>query len=375
MASADNVNKRSAGKTGTKEIFCGKCEKEVKDADFALQCEICEVWFHTKCEGIPAAVYHFMIEKDAGKQLNWNFSHCHRGCAKLYSRMKQLDDKQSELSGKHQTLVHTVDEIKGCVRENIDKQTELEGRLGHMEAKTVEVTETIDINKGDTRDLAERLGALEAIMRNIEEGERNANWPKPGEKQSIGQHTEEATSNSNSDTVIAEMYERKSRENNLVIYGVPELRSDEIHDRKFVTELMQTCNVTSPTNNIQTVFRLGKPNQNRHRPMLLKLTDLGTKQDFFRGIKNLRSKQAYKGISIVNDLTKKERELEASLYRRAKNLEERGEGRHRVIGPQWRRRLVRMTEVTRATVQRTKGETQEERGRNEKVVVEAKQRE
>lgn len=52
------------------------------------------------------------------------------------------------------------------------------------------------------------------------------------------------------DTVITEIYERRNRENNLVIHGVPESSSSENHeridhDKKFAEDLMQTCGISA----------------------------------------------------------------------------------------------------------------------------------
>lgn len=59
--------------------------------------------------------------------------------------------------------------------------------------------------------------------------------------------------------------------------------------------------------------------------MLLRLTDMGLKQDLFRNIRNLQGKQASERIRVANYLTKKERDQEINLYMKAKNLEEKGE--------------------------------------------------
>lgn len=40
----DGVNKD--GGSSEEETDCGKCKKEVREYDCALECEVCEVWFH-----------------------------------------------------------------------------------------------------------------------------------------------------------------------------------------------------------------------------------------------------------------------------------------------------------------------------------------
>lgn len=98
------------------EANCGKCKREVKDTDNAVECEVCEVWFHIKCEDIPETVYNFMVKQEAGKQLSWHCSFCARGCIKLNSKVKKLDEQQKEMADKQKALSGALDGISGCVK-------------------------------------------------------------------------------------------------------------------------------------------------------------------------------------------------------------------------------------------------------------------
>ncbi|KAK3888591.1 hypothetical protein Pcinc_007317 [Petrolisthes cinctipes] len=97
--------------------------------------------------------------------------------------------------------------------------------------------------------------------------------------------------------------------------------------------------------------------------MLLRLTDASAKQDVFRNIRNLHSKQAYKGVRVANDSTNKERDHELVLLKKAKNLQEKGESCHKVIGPPWWRRVVKVTEDRQGRVQQAGDGVKEEIGR------------
>ncbi|KAK3873078.1 hypothetical protein Pcinc_021890 [Petrolisthes cinctipes] len=61
----DEVNKH--GDSSEEGADCGKCKKEVKDSDSALECEICEVWFHIEFEEIPKVVYKFYSRERSRK--------------------------------------------------------------------------------------------------------------------------------------------------------------------------------------------------------------------------------------------------------------------------------------------------------------------
>lgn len=51
---------------------CGICEKPVKSNQRGVQCDDCDVWFHTKCMSMPSAVYKGI----EGKDVSWICCSC-----------------------------------------------------------------------------------------------------------------------------------------------------------------------------------------------------------------------------------------------------------------------------------------------------------
>lgn len=37
---------------------CGECSKQVRDGEKAIQCELCETWFHSSCQLIDDDQYY-----------------------------------------------------------------------------------------------------------------------------------------------------------------------------------------------------------------------------------------------------------------------------------------------------------------------------
>ena len=80
--------------------------------------------------------------------------------------------------------------------------------------------------------------------------------------------------------VIDEMNERKSRENNLIIFGFDEnqseVRQERIdHDIQQVKELYKACKIQLDTASIKKTGRLGKFNhEKRDRPLLVTLSSV-----------------------------------------------------------------------------------------------------
>ena len=83
-----SVNKQDDDRE--QKYLCGKCEIQVSDDHQAVECDICEMWFHVKCENIPEAVYKYMMDVDTGSKVSWFCSYSKRGCAKLHRRMNKI---------------------------------------------------------------------------------------------------------------------------------------------------------------------------------------------------------------------------------------------------------------------------------------------
>ena len=49
------------------ESLCGHCRKLVKNESPAMECEICQQWYHIKCQGIKKAEYESI--KGGGKRI------------------------------------------------------------------------------------------------------------------------------------------------------------------------------------------------------------------------------------------------------------------------------------------------------------------
>ena len=75
--------------------------------------------------------------------------------------------------------------------------------------------------------------------------------------------------------------------------------------------------------------------------LLAKQRDSRVKQTVFRNVKKLQGNSAFKNVRIVNDLTRREKEHEITLWNEAKNLETAGKGKHIVVGPPWSRKVVK----------------------------------
>lgn len=151
--------------------------------------------------------------------------------------------------------------------------------------------------------------------------------------------------------VIDEMNERKSRENNLIIFGFyenqSEVRQERIdHDIQQVKELYKACKIQLDTTSIKKTGRLGKfNNEKRDRPLLVTLSSVESKLVLFKNIHRIRELTEYEKVNVSNDLTKAEREKEKQLWQEAKKLQlndKSGDFIYKVRGPPWTRRVTKL---------------------------------
>lgn len=73
---------------------CGTCEIRVGEKDKAIMCEICELWFHCKCEKVPDDTYK-VLRKDEG--VHWYCRGCDKGVAKILTAISNIGRRQDKV--------------------------------------------------------------------------------------------------------------------------------------------------------------------------------------------------------------------------------------------------------------------------------------
>ncbi|VDI18485.1 Hypothetical predicted protein [Mytilus galloprovincialis] len=151
-------------------------------------------------------------------------------------------------------------------------------------------------------------------------------------------------------TVLEEINERKTRENNLIIFGITENESENKqerieHDVENIVQLFKDAKITLDIENIRKTQRLGKYDKEKtNRPLLVHLKSIDSKLTLFRNMHYIRSYPKYQKVNVSNDLTKSEREEEKRLWAEAKKLQENNSGDFlfKVRGPPWARKVVKI---------------------------------
>ena len=345
--------KKQAGKKGTmsEDEFneCIICKKKVANLQPAVNCEICEFWFHIACADIPKEVYDFLVKDETGEQFHWNCSACNRGYKNMKKSMDQLANRQTNIEisvgdikqkvSRLEAVGQSLEAMKlqlGDVFTCFEDVKQIEARVGSLEAVVMSSSED-----QSGRPSAEDISELQSRIRVLEDMPR----PYPNSQAQSTPPGQEVD-------VIEELNERKAREKNIIVFGVTESREQDIEarrikDKDLMCKLLADCNVViNDQSELARVARLGRPATDRQRPILIAFRNIGSKQALFTNIRLLRNKPQWQDVRIANDMTPAEREKEKVLRDQAKNLEREGKGKHTVRGPPWRRRVVKSQEGT-----------------------------
>ena len=115
-----------------------------------------------------------------------------------------------------------------------------------------------------------------------------------------------------------EYFNRESRKQNLVIYGLPESEGSNTSDQnmsdanafsRLVSSQFKIENI-----NIAKTTRLGRINPDKPRPLLVNLSDSSSRRYLLQNSKMLRGNPEYSKVYISPDLSPKEQEANKKLH-------------------------------------------------------------
>lgn len=142
----------------------------------------------------------------------------------------------------------------------MDLQTLLEELKGHMNTQTTIITESI------TKNILEVLDdKLKGI---IEENQKLKNQVTNLEEKLISM-------------------EKQKRKNNLLFFGIEEKRRSELELVEYIKEITEEIGFSIDSHEIQSAFRLGKPDTNKKRPVLVTFSTTWKKYLIFKNKRQL----------------------------------------------------------------------------------------
>lgn len=248
---------------------CGKCRKTVSNTDTALQCEMCEKWFHVSCESIQLELYK-MLQKFNSQM--WFCSTCKTEVKRNNEKIRELEKKNELMESK----VKILEENWGILRKEI-----LEEAVAKVKTEVGE-------------DLVKRTAKY--VMEQMKEDN-----------------------------------ERDKKKENIIMYNVEESKMENI-DERIKEDAKRVCDIYDNSlevreYTIEKIIRLGKREDGRNRPLLIKLRNEREKWNIIKNAKKLKHERAEdkKRVGISLDLTEKERDIDRKLRTELKERRDNGE--------------------------------------------------
>ena len=275
---------------------CLKCSQQVKKNCKAIQCSFCEYWVHIECGDISDTLYKEMC-------------------------------KRADTHG-HFWVCMACKATSFVFRKQIDKLTE---RIGNAEERITETKNDLEKAKEDTDLVKKRVSNLE--KKSDEDSARTK------------------------DSVFEEISDRENRKLNLVFHNITESTSNVAEERKkfdskAIQRIFDTVKVKKDVEgDTKFMTRLGsakdRPESAAPRPLLIGFYNETDKNDVLKNAKLLKGSK-YEEISIVPDLTKRQRDEEDKLRKEANRLnedlpeEDALNWEWRLIGPRGSRKLQKV---------------------------------
>ena len=266
--------------------ICKHCNKHCSKKGTSLQCEVCYNWVHASCEGVSNDNYKLFNKLSAAVP---NIVYCcnHNQC---YARLNQLTSVANNLT------FDNVDQTFQAINVNHDALKDSVSKLG---------TQIEALSRANTA-LEKRFNDL---LKSQSETQKSLKPP-------------EVSTAATASSIADELSERERKKNNIIVYNFPEASEQSPEDQNFAN-LCKT--IVKVDINIQKMFRIGRKDSNRVRPLLVCFTSEESKLAVLSNAPRLRFHDIYKKVFIAPDMTRFERAKHKKLVEELKQRRQQGE--------------------------------------------------
>ena len=193
----------------------------------------------------------------------------------------------------------------------------------------------------------EPLNVIQSLKKVVKEDINSGNWPELRQANDIElknrfQALVEEKLDERDKDKKKEAQEEELRKNNLVVYGIKEIKENDKdkrnkHDREEIIKISKFLGLEEFSEyNILRIFRMGTYVEGTARPVLVELDSAITKYKIMRNTFKLKDVKEFEGWSLQHDMTKDQRENVKKLIKEAEEKEKNdasGEYIYRVRGP------------------------------------------
>jgi len=323
---------------------CCSCGIIITEDTKALQCDRCtsvDAWKCAECLHLSDVMYNHLVS-DSKVTLKWFCDSCDKAVMDKTSYPIGQKDKMDHLL----TVIEKLMDRYACIEKSLESKCDL-SEISQLEMRI--------------KQLEDRLGAfgneLDSRLSSVEDHIKLKVTTAAAEKENVIPDEEliKCVIQDEINRKTEEERDLEKRKNNIIIYRVPEKKMENVTERRdsdmvFVKDMFDgVFNLKIDDGDIVKMYRLGRWDEGKARPLLVSLRDSEQKEIVMANLSNLRQPiEKFRGISIWHDLHPKEREerkrlvAEARQEHIANGSDEVENYRFLVVGHGQRRRVIKV---------------------------------
>lgn len=297
---ASEVKAASETKVGEVRSECGECKNVVGRNDKAIQCELCELWFHCRCENIAEDSYKLLSQD----KIHFYCGRCDKAAGKILKTVFGIQARQTKMEG-------DLNKVKG-------EMEEISKRPYVVQEQLVEVVQRFENKMEDVR---------KEFFKESQDVEKDK--PEVQNLQTEWAELKSGMTNQLNTTVkemkveVEESLEIERRKMNLIIHGLRDV--DVEADIEEVTKLFEDGLKMDFSRHVDKLMRIGRVNELKTRPLKIILKGLNSRKEILARTKNLKDDEKYSKVFITPDLTRKQQERDKELRGQLRRIRDEGE--------------------------------------------------
>lgn len=350
---------------------CITCMLRVNSGERGITCDLCNRWYHKDCEKVSKKEYDVVSKTEV--KLKWFCSRCEekfddmrKGYRKLEEKLEGMEGEVRKLRKEEQerkervklleeqtkkirednakcmrTFREDLDKVEHQMREIIKSETKsmLEESNKKTETSRKEASQKQEINVQALREELENIkkGKIAFEENEQKKKERRQEMEKLKEEvlskgiEEIKKTREGEEKKVEEISMKIEELEKERRKKNLLIFNLEESNADE-PGKRYQDDMAKCTKIFTHELEIQDLLvekliRMGKKQENRRRPLLVKLGSETDRNTILSQARKMRNSVEFERVYLAKDLTEVERETDRKLREELREKRDKEEGK------------------------------------------------
>ncbi len=329
QAKKKDSEKSTADSQATDSLFkednvigsCHECKQDIVESRDSglIMCERCDEWICRACAGMNAGEWDIMSEFES---FHWFCKDCESIAMAAVDCSKKIDGKKVSLPIK-EIQKQVLSRIEKAVNSLVRKIESVDTGLEEQTRETRRYTEAVQHESNNIKiQMTDQMSNLKKDLIKL---------------------------NKSTNITVEESREREARKCNIILFGVPESKSNDVEIRKIhdTEKFKEVCiDGLEMEVEVSSVHRLRSKNEVSPRPLKVKVLNEQTKWKILKNAKKLaKAKDHLREIYVKRDMTVLEREKDLEL--RTELRKKREESLKNLDGGVWIIRKERVVNIAR----------------------------